>query len=629
MRNPFKSILPVAKAAGHTPYGDWRSATPGIKVTHSLLAEKTPAWRSRLVLGAMMLSFGVLIARAAYVQGFGSGFFIDQGEARYARTLELPPDRGRVLDRNGVVLAASVPAQSIWAIPKDVNAKPAQKAELARALGISASELNNRLGAHPTFVWLKRQVDATTAERVLGLKLNGIHSQKEPRRIYPGGATSAQLVGLVTTEGIGQEGIEKVYEDQLKGEPGSRRVIKDRLGRIVDDIDELELPEHGTDVILTIDQRIQALAFDAVKEAVLKQRAKAGSAVVLDAQSGEILAMANYPSYDPDKRESVTIEALRNRAITDIFEPGSTMKPFSISLALEMKKVTPDTVISTYPGTVTVGGRTIRDTHPLNQMTVTEVIQKSSNVGTTKIAMNMAAADLHRMYRSAGFGQKIPLDFPGVANGRLRKPETWKPIEQATMSYGYGLSASLLQIARAYTVFATDGFLLPVRLTSPLTEPPARSDDERVLSAQTTQIMRSMLQKAAGPGGTASLAMTPGYSVGGKTGTARKQEGRGYSMKAYRSWFVGLSPVTTPRLIIGVMVDEPSAGAIYGGAVAAPVFSKVSGPALQMLGVPPDLEIPVAPGKPAAAAVTESIVATDEDDASAARPSTQSSPASR
>lgn len=590
--------------------------TPNIRVTHALLAEKTPAWRSRLVLGALMLGFAALVVRASYVQGFGSQFFINQGEARYARTIELPPNRGRILDRNGVVLAASVPSTSIWAIPQDFNATPAQRTELARHLGMSVSELNTRLGSHPTFAWLKRQVDATTAERVLGMKLAGIYGQREPRRVYPAGQASAQLVGLVNTEGVGQEGIEKVYEQRLKGEPGSRRVIKDRLGRIVDDVDELELPRHGSDVVLTIDQRIQALAFDSLKEAVLKHRAKGGSVVVLDAQSGEILAMANYPSYDPDKRSSMTIEALRNRAITDIFEPGSTMKPFTVSLALDLKKVTPETVINTYPGTITIGGRTISDTHTYSQLTVAEVVQKSSNVGTTKIAMGMTPQQLYDHYRAAGFGQKIELDFPGVANGRLRRPDTWKPIEQATMSYGYGLSASLLQLARAYTVFATDGFLMPVRLTGPGTAPLQHSEDERVISAKTAQIMREMLQKAAGPGGTAAAAMTPGYSVGGKTGTARKHEGRGYSTRAYRSWFVGLTPIEKPRLIIGVMVDEPSAGAIYGGAVAAPVFSKVSGPALKMLGVPYDL--PIEPVTPAAAPVPENVSATDNDEALAA-----------
>jgi cell division protein FtsI (penicillin-binding protein 3) len=331
---------------------------------------------------------------------------------------------------------------------------------------------------------------------------------------------------------------------------------------------------------------VQFFAYQRVRDAVIAQNAKAGSVVVLDVVTGEILALANYPSYNPGERRNLSGAQLRNRALTDIFEPGSTMKPFVASLALETKRVTPSTVIQTAPGRLTITGSTITDSHPHGALTVAEVIQKSSNVGTVKLAMQMDRREMWELFTQVGFGQKPQIDFPGAVTGRLRPYKTWRPIEQATMSYGYGLSTSLVQLARAYTVFARDGELVPVTMLHQ-NEPAV---GQRVLSPETAQAVRKMLQMAAGPGGTAPKAQAVGYSVGGKTGTARKQEGKGYSNK-YRAWFVGLAPVSNPRIVVAVMVDEPGKGVYFGGDVAAPVFSQVVQQTLRMMGVPPDIEV--------------------------------------
>jgi cell division protein FtsI (penicillin-binding protein 3) len=553
-----------------------------------LLASKTPVWRSKFVVAALALGFVVLVGRAAWVQVLGNEFFRKQGEVRFARTLELPANRGRIFDRNGLLLATSVPAPSIWAIPEDVDATPAQLVKLARLLEIPLSELNRRLADEDkTFVWLKRQVDAPQAQEIAELGLKGIYQRKAYKRKYPEGEASAHVIGFTNVEDRGQEGVELAFNNELAGREGSRRVIKDRMGRVVEDVGEQVPPVDGKDLQLSIDSKIQFFAYQKLRDAVLANKARAGSVVVLDAQTGEVLALANFPSYVPDKRVNLTGSQLRNIALTDTFEPGSTIKPLTIGLALETGRVKPSTVIQTAPGRIQITGSTISDAHPHGPLTVEEVIQKSSNVGTVKMAMQMQPREMWELFSQVGFGQKPQLQFPGLATGRLRPYKTWKPIEQATMSYGYGLSASLFQMARSYTVFAHDGQIIPATLIK--REHPATG--VQVLSPKTAQAVRKMLQMAAGPGGTGPKAQTLGYSVGGKSGTAHKQEGKGYAANKYRSWFTGMAPIDSPRVIVAVMLDEPTAGQYFGGAVAAPVFSEVVQHSLRLMGVQPDMAV--------------------------------------
>jgi len=553
-----------------------------------LLASKTPPWRSKFFVAMVGLGFCVLLGRAAYVQIIGAPFFLKQGEIRYARTLELPASRGKIIDRNGLILAASVPAPSLWAIPKDLKTAPArQRAELARLLGMTAKELDERLDDSPNFVWLRRQVEDTLARDVARLEIKGVHQVREYKRRYPEGEAAAHVVGFTNVEDRGQEGIELAFQNELAGRNGTRRVIKDRLGRVVEDIGDQVAAVDGRDIELSIDSKVQFVAYQRVRDAVNEHKAKAGSVVVIDAQTGEVLALANYPSFNPADRRNLSGAQLRNRALTDTFEPGSTMKPFIAAWAMESGRVTPNTVIQTAPGRLTLGGSTISDAHPHGPLTVAEVIQKSSNVGTVKMAMQMQPREMWELYSQAGFGQKPQLTFPGAVTGRLRPYKSWRPIEQATMSYGYGLSSSLFQLARAYTVFAHDGELIPVSML----KNPEPTGGIRVLSPKTALAVREMLQMAAGAGGTAPKAQAMGFSVGGKTGTAYKQEGKGYSQKKYRSWFVGMAPINNPRIVVAVMVDEPSNGKYYGGDVAAPVFSEVVQQSLRMLGVQPDLDV--------------------------------------
>ena len=556
-----------------------------------LLASKTPVWRSKFIVAGIALAFTGLAGRAAYIQIFGNQFFQRQGEVRFTRTLELPANRGRILDRNGLILASSVPAPSIWAIPEDVEASKPQLAELAKLLGMPLADLSKKLADEDkTFVWIKRQVDDDVAKKIHALGIKGIYQRREYKRQYPEGETIAHVVGFTNVEDIGQEGMELAFNKELAGRAGSRRVIKDRLGRVVEDIGEQVPPVDGKDLQLSIDSKMQFVAYQKIRDAVIANKAQAGSVVMIDAITGEVLAMANYPSYIPDKRQNMTGTQLRNRALTDTFEPGSVMKAFTIGLALESGRVTPQTVIQTAPGSVNITGSTIRDAHPHGALTVQQVIQVSSNVGTTKIAMQMPAREMWETFSQAGFGQKPQITFPGVVSGRLRPYKTWRPIEQATMSYGYGLSASLFQMARAYTVFGHDGQILAATLLK--SDEPAAG--VQVFSSSTAAEIRKMLQMAAGPGGTGQKAQTLGYSVGGKSGTAYKQVGKGYGTekdRKYRGWFVGMAPIDKPRVIVAVMIDEPSAGKHFGGDVAAPVFSELVQQALRIKGVQPDMSV--------------------------------------
>ena len=556
-----------------------------------LLASRTPVWRSKFIVAAVALGFVGLAARAAYIQVLSNDFYQKQGEVRFARTLELPANRGRILDRNGLILASSVPVPSIWAIPEDVALDKKQAVQLARLLEIPVVELNKKLADDDkTFVWLKRQVDESVAQQIAAMGLKGIYQRKEYKRQYPEREASAHVVGFTNVEDIGQEGVELFFNKELGGRAGTRRVIKDRMGRVVEAVGETTPPVDGRDLQLSIDSKVQFFAYQKLRDAVTAHKAKAGSVVVLDAVTGEVLALANYPSYTPDKRRNLSGEQLRNRALTDTFEPGSVMKPFTVGLGLETGRVTPQSRIDTGLGRMHFAGSTISDSHANGVLTVEGVIQKSSNIGTTKIAMQMPPREMWELYSQAGFGQKPQISFPGAVSGKLRPYKTWRPIEQATMSYGYGLSASLFQMARSYTVFSHDGQIIPVTMLKSA-EPAVGVP---VLSAKTAAQVRKMLQMAAGPGGTGQLAQTIGYSVGGKSGTAYKQVGKGYGTdknRKYRGWFVGMAPIENPRIIVAVMIDEPSAGQYFGGKVAAPVFSEVVQQTLRMMGVQPDMAV--------------------------------------
>jgi cell division protein FtsI (penicillin-binding protein 3) len=564
----------------------------GITYTASpLLASRTPVWRSKLIVAAIALGFAGLAARAAYIQVVANDFFQKQGEVRFARTLSLPANRGRVLDRNGLILASSIPAPSIWAIPEDVERDRGQLEKLAKLLEMPLADLDKRLADEDkTFVWLKRQVDESVGKEIAALGIKGVYQRMEYRREYPEGEALAHVVGFTNVEDIGQEGIELAFNKELAGRNGSRRVIKDRMGRVVEAVGETVPPADGRDLQLSVDSKVQYFAYQKLRDAVQLHKARAGSVVVLDAVTGEVLALANYPSYSPSRRRNLTGEQLRNRALTDTFEPGSVMKPFTVGLGLETGRLTPQTMIDTGNGRYTITGSTISDSHPNGMLTVEGVIQKSSNIGTAKIAMQMPAREMWELFSNAGFGQKPQISFPGAVSGRLRPHKTWRPIEQATMSYGYGLSASLFQMARSYTVFSHDGQIIPATMLKS-SEPAV---GVQVLSARTAGQVRKMLQMAAGPGGTGQKAQTIGYSVGGKSGTAYKQIGKGYGTaknRKYRGWFVGMAPIETPRIIVAVMLDEPSAGQYYGGVVAAPVFSEVVQQTLRMMGVQPDMTV--------------------------------------
>ena len=549
-----------------------------------VLAQSVPAWRARFVLVVLLAGFVTLLGRSMYLQGFNNEFLKVKGEARYERVLEVSATRGRIADRHGEVLAVSTPVKSIWAIPEDAKLQPAQARDLARLLELDGRELNRKLASDRDFVFVKRQISPDLAEQVAAMNLPGIHEQEEYRRYYPGGDVTAHLLGFTGAEDAGQEGVELAFNSSLAGKPGSRRVIKDRRGNVVEDVESIKPPQEGKDLTLAVDGKIQYLAYSNLKQAVEQNKAKAGGIVVLDARTGEVLALANLPTYNPNNRERLVGAQLRNRALTDTFEPGSTMKPFTAALAIEKGNYRYDTLIDTAPGRMTIGNATIHDTHSNGLITVAQVIQKSSNVGAAKMALSLPPEAMWTMFDDLNFGSPLKLGFPGEVGGRLRPWRRWQAIDQATMAYGNGISVTLIQLAHAYLVFARDGDLIPLSLTR-VDVPP--QSGKPVFSAQTAHEVRAMLEMVVSPGGTAPRAQVPGYRVAGKTGTAHKLEGGGYVDK-YVASFVGFAPASDPRLIIAVMIDEPSTGVYYGGEVAAPVFSQVMAGALRTLGVAQD-----------------------------------------
>jgi cell division protein FtsI (penicillin-binding protein 3) len=532
--------------------------------------------------------FMLLLIRAFWIQGPGNAFYEAKGVRGTQRELELPASRGKILDRNGQVIATSLEAKSVIAyidtVPEDLSAERMHK--LATLLQISETELHKKLREGRKQVFLKRQVDPEVAQQIKQLEIPGIGLNNEYRRFYPEGEAMAHVVGFTNVEDRGQEGMELSREKELAGHPGQRRVVVDRLGRIVEDVAILQLPQNGKDLQLSIDSKIQFLAYNAVKSAVEEHHASAGGAVVLDTQTGEILALANYPSYNPNDRKNLNGEQLRNRVLTDTFEPGSTIKPFTISVALEKGAIVPNTNM-VIGASYLVGPKAITDTHVYGNLTVSQIIQKSSNIGTAKIAMNnLSPEEMWDMYTAVGLGQAPKIGFPGAVAGTVHPYKKWVPSDQARIAFGYGISASLFQVARAYTIFARDGDLVPLTIE----RSPEFKPGSKVISAKTAIEMRGMLETVTEPGGTAVKAQADGYRVGGKTGTAHKLVGKGYGNK-YRAYFAGIAPISAPRIVVAVMIDEPTGGSHYGGDVAAPVFSTIVSETLRTLNVLPDANI--------------------------------------
>jgi cell division protein FtsI (penicillin-binding protein 3) len=558
--------------------------TVGFSTTPNLVL-RLPMWRSRLMLFLFFFVFMLLLLRAFWIQGPGNAFYEAKGVRGTQRELELPASRGKILDRNGQVIATSLEAKSVIAyndtVPDDLAADKVKR--LASLLQISETELRKKLKEDRKQLFLKRQVDPVIAQQIKQLEIPGIGLNSEYRRFYPEGEAMAHVVGFTNVNDKGQEGMELSRDKDLAAYPGQRRVVIDRLGRVVEEIAIEQLPQNGKDLQLSIDSKIQYLAYNAVKSAVEQHHAKAGGAVVLDTQTGEILALANYPSYNPNDRRNLSGEQLRNRVLTDTFEPGSTIKPLTISIALEKGSVTPNTNMA-IGAKYLVGPKPITDTHPYTNLTVAEVIQKSSNIGTAKIAMNnLSTEEMWDFYTAVGLGQTPKIGFPGAVAGTVHPFKKWMPTDQARIAFGYGISASLFQVARAYTIFARDGELVPLTIE----RSPEYKSGTRVLSAKTAIEMRKMMEAVTEPGGTAIKAQAEGYRVGGKTGTAHKLVGKGYG-NSYRAYFAGIAPISAPRIVVAVMIDEPTGGSHYGGDVAAPVFSTIVGETLRALNVAPD-----------------------------------------
>lgn len=544
-----------------------------------------PLWRGRLVLSLIGVAFLALVARAIYLQGFTTDFLQQQGEKRYEVTQALYASRGKILDRNGVVLAASIPARAIGFTPKHAQPISAERLKkLAELLDMPEADLSTKIDPEKkTFIYLKRQVPIEVAQQIQKMRVPGISLHRDNRRYYPEGEVAGNIVGLNTLDDHGQEGVELAFNDQLAGKGGSRRILRDRMGRQIDDVKDVDLAVDGRDIQLSIDTRIQYQVYRALQEAMATNKAKGAAAVVIDIKSGEILALGNMPTYDPNKRETFRSGNMRNQALTDTFEPGSIMKPFTVALALELNRITPTTQFRTGNGKFTYQGATISDVSPNGVLDPAGILLKSSNIGMTLISEKLESREMWTRFNELGLGQMPQTGFPGEVPGRLRPWERWRLIEKATMSYGYGLSVSLLQMARAYSVFARDGDMVSLSLIKRDQPPPTI----QVYPPEVARRVRLWLEAAAGPEG-AKAAQVQGYRVAGKSGTARKIVDRKYSTSRYRGSFVGFAPVSDPRIVVAVTIDEPSSGVYYGGRVAAPVYASIVGSTLRIMGVQPD-----------------------------------------
>jgi len=542
--------------------------------------------RRVFLVACMLLAAVTLVGRAVNLQVLDKEFLQSQGQARHLRTIDLPAHRGMIRDRNGEPLAVSTPVESVWMNPQVLGSEQGRIPELARKLSLKPAGVKRALAsrADREFIYIKRHVSPDLAEQVMAMEIPGVYLQREYRRYYPDGEVAAHLVGFTDIDDAGQEGLELAYQQWLQGEPGEKRVIMDRQRHIVEDVESISLPRIGKDLTLSIDRRIQYLAYRELKATMKTHKAKAASAVVLDVQSGEIVAMVNQPSFNPNNRKRLRRSDMRNRAVTDVFEPGSTMKPFIAAAGLASGRYRPDTPVSTSPGWYRVGVNTVRDVHDYGQLDVTGVIRKSSNVGISKIALSLTQESIWELLSELGFGAQTYSGFPGEASGLLPHFSGWNAIETATMSFGYGMSATPLQLAQAYAVIASDG----VKRSISFLHDKRSAEERRVMPARVAGQVRDMLEAATAEDGTAPQARVAGYRVAGKTGTVRKSIAGGYSDDRYRAVFAGMAPASNPRLVMVVVVDEPSAGQYYGGQVAAPVFSKVMAGALRLMAIPPD-----------------------------------------
>ncbi|MCP4041353.1 MAG: penicillin-binding protein 2 [Gammaproteobacteria bacterium] len=542
--------------------------------------------RRHTVLVVFLAVAGLLLWRGLDLTLTRKDFLQHQGDARFLRVVDVPAHRGMILDRHGEPLAASTPIDSVWANPGELAGARDRWPDLAQILDLHTEQIHRliatRIGRE--FVYLKRHVAPELADRVQAMKIPGVALQREYRRYYPAAEVAAHVVGFTNVDDVGQEGIELVYNQWLQGTSGSKRVIRDRLGRVVEDVENIRTSQPGKDLTLSLDRRVQHLAYRELKMAVKKHRAKSGSVVVLDAGSGEVLAMVNQPAYNPNNRTDRIGERFRNRAVTDVFEPGSTVKPFTIAAALETGRFQPGTSVDTTPGLVKVGRHTIRDPRNYGVIDVSAVIMKSSNVGAAKIALALSRQNLWQLFDKVGFGAETGSEFPGESTGILTDFGSWGEVHRATLSFGYGLSVTALQLARAYSVIAADGILRPasfMRIDQP-------EEGERVFSSRTAWQVRRMLENVLGQGGTGTRGRVAGYRVAGKTGTVRKSTVGGYATDRYMAVFAGMAPASRPEVVIAVVINEPGGKEYYGGQVAAPLFSQVMAGTLRILGIIPD-----------------------------------------
>ncbi|SDX07005.1 peptidoglycan D,D-transpeptidase FtsI family protein [Thiocapsa roseopersicina] len=554
------------------------------------------ALRRRLLVGVLSSAFVVLSAAVFYRQVVETDYLRSEGERRYLRVGEIAARRGMITDRNGEPLAVSTPVETVWGEPRKLVERRDAIPPLAVALGLEPKELQERLDATSErgFLYLKRRVSFEEARAVRQViadhDLAGVDFETEYRRFYPGVEVFGHVLGFTDIDDSGQEGIELTYDSWLKSEPGLRRVIRDGRQQIVQEIEQVRAPSQGADLALSLDRRLQFLAYRELKAAVAEHKAVGGTLVALDVETGEILAMVNQPGYNPNAQRGGSSERRRNRAVTDVMEPGSTIKPFVVAAALERGLIKPTTTIATRGGSLAVGSNTVKDVRNYGNLDVTGVITKSSNVGVVKIAQMMSYGDLWGLYDQLGFGHATDVGVPGESRGVLRHHSTWRVFEHATQAFGYGLSVTALQLAQAYGVLAADGVKRPVSLLrrDPASPVPA-GEETRVLSAETARKVRAMMETVVSDQGTAKRAAITGYRVAGKTGTAKKSAGRaGYGGGRYQAVFAGFAPAGSPRLVIAVMIDEPKGKAYYGGLVAAPVFQKVMEGALRLFNVPPD-----------------------------------------
>lgn len=546
----------------------------------------TEQWRYSLVIFGLMFAFSLLAARAFYLQILGKDYLLAQGQARYVREVTVKANRGRILDRNGQTLAVSTPVDSVWANPKEFITAIDRWPELAKSLNLKAAEIQKKVEKYKNkeFMYLKRHLPPVEAQKITSLQIPGVNLQREYRRFYPAGPVASHVIGFTNIDEFGQEGVELAYNMHLTGKDGRKRVLRDRVGHTIENIGNIESAIDGKDLHLSIDVRFQHLAHRHLKSAVIEHKAQAGTAIILDAKTGEVLAMVNEPSFNPNNRKNFDSDKFRNRAVTDMLEPGSTTKPFTVAMGLQSGRFHPDTLIDTTPGYMRVGNRTIKDTHNYGLIDISHVIIKSSNVGVTKIAMSFPVNRLRKLLADVGYGKSTHLGLPGEINGILPDRKKWRPIEHATISYGYGFSVTPVQIARAYTVLASGGRRLPLNILKQ-EKPP---EGVRVIAPEVIAQIRTMMKDVVSSKGTARRAQMEKYSAAGKTGTAHKLINGRYAENRYTSAFAGFAPAEDPKLIMVVVVDDPRGEHYYGGRIAAPVFSRVMAESLRLMNVPPD-----------------------------------------